>query len=253
MKINEFVLFIKSFKNDIKLIRFSCSVSKVVIGGVNNKNSVLMFAQTLPMKFESTSNTKFEVAIQTNSFTNVFNVNRLQSKESKESKESNGMVQITLTSEDNYIYTISFLEEIFNKETKYNVDYQMTGLNNENYEYLDLQSQKLPDYLRKMKCPTKILTNILNNMSDKHVNVTLICTKSSLIVQNDFYNVEIQDETIQTLCDEDSYIVLNISNLIDILDTSLDKFIDIYFTGKNVIAFSNHCDSCLFTFYMKSE
>jgi hypothetical protein len=219
-----------------------------VFGGINDSQTSSMFIQTVPMTFESKVGNRFDVLIPTKDILNVFNIYRHQSKEA-----NTDVVQITLCCDDNS-YDISFLEKVSNKGSVYEVKHSISGINNAyNNVQVDIQLQKLPSYLRKIKCPTQILDKILSNMSDMYTNITLICTRSSLIVQNDKYYAEIIDESITSTIDEDSYIILDLSELQYIINTSKSKFIDMYFTGENIIAFSNQHDTYLFTFYMQSS
>lgn len=237
----EFANFIKCLTSSIKFVQFSCTNNKIVLGGINNLQTLSMFLQIIPIKFESTFE-KFDIIVPISTITHIFNVYRY-------AKESNETLQITLNS-DSYSYNIEFLEKMSNKGNKYNVKSCILEkhLNN---TIMNIIGQKLPNFLRKIKCPTQILSKILGNMCEEYTNVTLICTKSSLIVQNDRYSVEILDETIVTSVDEDSYIKLNINDLIKILETSTSKYIDMYFTGENLLAMSNQKEEQLYTFYMQ--
>lgn len=245
IEITELALFLKCLKKSIDHIRISCGVNKIVLGGINDAQTMSMFVQTIPIKFESSQN-RFDVAIPIKNILNVFNIYRQNSKE-----PSTDTVFITLSS-DNYSYEISFLESMSNKGTKYEVKSYISGEILTDSEFVDIQSQKLPIFIRKIRCPTQILSKILTNMSDEYDNITLSCTKSSLIVQNAEYNVEILDETIISNIDVNSYILVNLGVLNNILETSVSKYIDMYFTGENLLALSNQHDTCLFTFYMKS-
>lgn len=244
VEITELVLFLKCLKNTMRDVRFSCSNNKVVLGGINDLQTVSMFVQTVPVKFESLQN-RFDVVIPIKDIINVFNIYRAHQKESNVDT-----VSITLCSDD-YSYNISFLESMSNKGAKYDVKSYTSGQIN-NSEFVDIQAQKLPSFLRKMRCPTQILSKILTNMSDDFTDITLVCTNSSLIVQNEKYNVEISDETIVSNFDVDSYILINLNTLNNILETSVSKYIDMYFTGENLLALSNQHDTYLFTFFCSS-
>lgn len=246
VEITELALFLKCLKNSIYNIRFSCGTNKVVLGGINNLQTMSMFIQTVPVKFEGSQN-RFDVVIPTKDILNVFNIYRQHSKEPE-----TDTVFITLSSDD-HLYDISFLESRSNKGAKYNVKSYTSGRINRDNEFVDIQSQKLPNFLRKMRCPVQILSKILTSMSDEYTDITLVCTKSSLIVQNEKYNVEILDETIISNLDVDSYILIDLNVLNNILETSVSKYIDMYFTGENLLALSNQHDSYLFTFCMQSK
>lgn len=246
VEITELALFLKCLKHSIHNIRFSCSNNKVVLGGINNLQTMSMFIQTVPAKFEGSQN-RFDILIPTKDILNVFNIYRHNSKEPE-----TDTVFITLSSDGNS-YEISFLESRPNKGAKYDVKSHTSGRIAHDDEFVDIQSQKLPNFLRKMRCPVQILSKILTNMSDEYTDITLVCTKSSLIIQNEKYNVEILDETIVSNLDVDSFILVDLTVLNTILETSASKYIDMYFTGENLLALSNQHDEYLFTFFMQSK
>lgn len=238
----EFAMFLKCFNCNIKTIKLSCTQNKVVIGGMNQSNSIFMFVQTIPTSFDGEIG-RFDVQLPISSITKIFNIYKTNSKESVSEK-----VYITVTTNGN-IYNIVFLEKMLNKGTSYDVKSQISGKNQYNDEFIDIQNQKLPPFLRKIKCPVQILSKTISRMLDNYTDVTLICTKSSLIVQNRDYSVEICDETIFTNVDSDSYIQIKLQDLDIILDTSITKYIDMYFTGENLLCLSNQHDQYLYTYF----
>lgn len=238
----EFAFFLKCFNQNIKTIKFSCTQNKVVVGGINQSKYISMFVQTIPTLFESEIG-RFDIQLPISSITKIFNIYRSNSKESLSEK-----VYITITT-DGSTYNIVFLEKMLNKGKSYDVKSQISGKNQYDNEIIDIQNQKLPVFLRKIKCPVQILSKTISRMLDYYTDVTLICTKSSLIVQNQDYSVEICDETIFTNIDSDSYIQIKLQDLDSILDTSMTKYIDIYFTGENLLCLSDQHDQYLYTYF----
>lgn len=243
-EINEFSSFLRCLKKSIVFVQFSCSHNKIIVGGIDEEQSLSMFAKTIPEKYESTKQ-MFDVAIPVENIVNVFNIYRQQQKES-----SNELVNISLCSNDNE-YQIQFLEYMSNKGEKYNVRSWISG-KLKSFNKINIHDQKIPNYLRKIKCPTQIVSKILGFMENYYINVTLTCRKSSLIISNENYSYEILDETIFSNVDIDSYITVNLKTLNSILETSTTKYIDMYFTGENLLALSSQNEKWIYTYYLVS-
>jgi len=248
MEIQEFVLFLKCLKQKIKYIQFSFSNDKVVFGGTDDKQTIFMFVQTIPTKFKSQL-AFFDVMIPVKNILNIFNIYR----STKSDDYTNDTVNITIEC-DNFNYTMTCLENVKNQETTYTVKSRISDKINNTLKKINIHQQKLPNFLRKTKCPTKIVSKILTNMSDDSEKIKLSCTKSSLIIENEMNcSYEIYDETIFSNVDIDSYITVDLTTLCNILDTATaTKYIDMYFTGENLLALSNQHDEYLFTFYIKN-
>lgn len=250
LEIEEFALFLKCFKKSINNLMFSCTQNKVVVGGISDRQNISMFVHTVPYEFFSEVG-RFDVKIPIDKILELFNIYRNYQKKDEQIQEQ---VYINLTyNQLNRKYWITFTENKSNKSAKYEVKMALHGIElNKNFG-VDIQQSQLPNFIKKMNCPTKIVSDILSNMSENHDDISLTCTKSSLVIENVDYYGAVLDDTIISNVDKDVSINLSIVDLILILDTSKSKFIDMYFTGDNLIAFSCQRDMYMYMYFLQKS
>ena len=239
IKIGDLISFFKCLKRMSKKIIFSCNKNNVIFGNINDVSDISVCAHVMSSQLIGNS---FDFEIDLYKLFNIFDIYRTGSK------ETSNLVQIMIIKNE-YIYNLSFIENVSNGESKYQVKRSLDELIEDNLSQINIRNQIIPSFVKKIRAPVVIILKILNDMSENYNDITMVVTNTSIILYNDTYSAEIFDPTILSNANNDIQIILNIKKLTSILETS-NKFIDIYFTNDNFIFIMNNYDTYSFRFYM---